>query len=666
MLAARTLRTSSLVLPRAIAASSPRPAVALFSTHSARLRPHPQATYSDKGAMTGHLDTYSEVIVDHNNVKQLFHMYKKATSKEEKGTLVNTIIREIAVHSEAEEVSVYNDLESRGLAGESKELRDEHEQLEKVLYSVDWTKVDSSEFEPKFEHAIQLFIKHSDREEEDILKRLKEKLTPEENDKLAQDFLMKRKAVPERPHPLAPQSGGIVQKVAGALTKPHDKILETLRGQHFLSDDQLAYKHGQSTNVQPIKIDTSLLTHAFDERTPRPTKRRTLQCLLSSVQRAVLSPCFLLYPAASQGWVRGLHQFGADEEESRRTTTALEGSDGYDRLLRGSIVLAHLRLPARGSQLALTSLYSAHMTPTLPLELQLRILELAMPPLIRRNLEERVRFCKAFSLVHRDWTETAQRELHEHLTVTYHKPAVLDMAARDRIAAAKQGGWPLKRVDIWLSKSIGERGWRKAEDPADLGALEEMWITLSTEEFASLGVTSLKRLHSYRDCDRYLWDLSEHVPSGLTYLALHGVNLDFLGPPVTFGDNLDTLLLDNVQLEDWGLILSRKNKLRVLCMNRDFPTFDETISFMPRLQHFALAIEDVSGFLDNFPWEAEHLFVPPTLRSLTFLCTKDIPGLRHMAREACKACGARFRYRILSPRGSKGWDMEEWAYSIGA
>lgn len=32
----------------------------------------------------------SEVVVDHNNVKQLFHMYKKATSKEEKGTLVNT------------------------------------------------------------------------------------------------------------------------------------------------------------------------------------------------------------------------------------------------------------------------------------------------------------------------------------------------------------------------------------------------------------------------------------------------------------------------------------------------------------------------------------------------------------------------------------------------
>jgi hypothetical protein len=44
----------------------------------------------------------------------------------------------------------------------------------------------------EFEHAIQLFIKHSDREEEDILKRLKEKLTPEENDKLAQDFLTVR------------------------------------------------------------------------------------------------------------------------------------------------------------------------------------------------------------------------------------------------------------------------------------------------------------------------------------------------------------------------------------------------------------------------------------------------------------------------------------------
>lgn len=139
----------------------------------------------------------SEIITDHNNVKDLYQRYKQATNKDEKATLVNTsalapsvsprrrsltlilvralqVIHELAVHSEAEEVraplvsppascraasltlraparrqvSVYNDLEKRGLASESKLLRDEHEELEKQLYSVDWTKVDSADFAP--------------------------------------------------------------------------------------------------------------------------------------------------------------------------------------------------------------------------------------------------------------------------------------------------------------------------------------------------------------------------------------------------------------------------------------------------------------------------------------------------------------------------------------
>jgi hypothetical protein len=41
----------------------------------------------------------------------------------------------------------------------------------------------------EFKHAIRLFIQHSDREEEDVLKKLASQLTPEENDKIARDFV---------------------------------------------------------------------------------------------------------------------------------------------------------------------------------------------------------------------------------------------------------------------------------------------------------------------------------------------------------------------------------------------------------------------------------------------------------------------------------------------
>ncbi|BGP20176.1 hypothetical protein JCM10213_000739 [Rhodosporidiobolus nylandii] len=232
----------------------------LFSTSVRLAYAHPQGIYKsdsqqNKQNMAGsRIDVYSEIVVDHNNVKDLYARYKAATSTEEKSTLVNTIIHELAMHSEAEEVSVYNVLEAKGLTKESDLLRKEHQELEEVLYSVDWTKVDSAELAPitlssllspfsrrsdlllspaEFERAVELFIVHSSREEDEVLKDLESKISPEENDKLARDFLAVRKVVPTRPHPAAPQSGGVVHKVLGMATKPHDKILETLQGGKF-------------------------------------------------------------------------------------------------------------------------------------------------------------------------------------------------------------------------------------------------------------------------------------------------------------------------------------------------------------------------------------------------------------------------------------------------
>ena len=67
--------------------------------------------------------------------------------------------------------------------------------------------------------------------------------------------------VPSRPHPLAPQSGGIVQKALGLQTKVHDKVVETLQGKSFIDPSQLKWHHGQS-GVEPIKIDASARTKA--------------------------------------------------------------------------------------------------------------------------------------------------------------------------------------------------------------------------------------------------------------------------------------------------------------------------------------------------------------------------------------------------------------------
>lgn len=48
---------------------------------------------------------------------------------------------EIAVHSEAKEVTVYNVIEKHGKKEDGKHLRDEHQELEENLSSLDYTKV---------------------------------------------------------------------------------------------------------------------------------------------------------------------------------------------------------------------------------------------------------------------------------------------------------------------------------------------------------------------------------------------------------------------------------------------------------------------------------------------------------------------------------------------
>lgn len=101
-------------------------------------------------------------------VKDLFCRYKDASSLDQKSTLVNTserlpsfrfvptsqadvetrpglVIRELALHSEAEEATVYNSLQKFS-EKDAEHLRHEHQELEESLKDVDLTKVDAPDF----------------------------------------------------------------------------------------------------------------------------------------------------------------------------------------------------------------------------------------------------------------------------------------------------------------------------------------------------------------------------------------------------------------------------------------------------------------------------------------------------------------------------------------
>ncbi|KZT27336.1 hypothetical protein NEOLEDRAFT_1130869 [Neolentinus lepideus HHB14362 ss-1] len=192
---------------------------------------------------TTKLDVTQEIKLDHDNVRDLWSRFQAATAREEKANIANTLIREMAIHGDAEEISIYNDYSKLGLPGTAEHNKEEHAEIKKLVYEADSASTKSPDYHEVLREAVLAFITHATEEETDQFPIILAKLTPDENDRLARDFLRARKMVPTRPHPAAPQTGGVAQKAAGALGSVHDKVVETLGGREFV---ELKFQHPEN------------------------------------------------------------------------------------------------------------------------------------------------------------------------------------------------------------------------------------------------------------------------------------------------------------------------------------------------------------------------------------------------------------------------------------
>ncbi|KAI0781893.1 hypothetical protein C8Q75DRAFT_728365 [Abortiporus biennis] len=185
--------------------------------------------------MAALLDVTREIKVDHDNVRDLFERYKAATDINEKRVIANTLVREMAIHGDSEEIAVYNHFESFGLGNTAEHNKEEHAQVKKAVYEADSANIESGDYDSIITKAVTTFLEHAQEEEEEQFSKIQEALTPEQSDKLAREFLKARTTVPTRPHPWAPQTGGLAQKAAGIQGKVHDKVIETVEGREFVS-----------------------------------------------------------------------------------------------------------------------------------------------------------------------------------------------------------------------------------------------------------------------------------------------------------------------------------------------------------------------------------------------------------------------------------------------
>lgn len=174
---------------------------------------------------------------DHRAIFDLYERWKQTPQHllEEKQKIANSLIREVSVHSVAEEITVYPLYDKKlanGVSTHQHSLQ-EHQQVKDQLYELDKLNIQDVNYNSKIDKIMSelsreylsfilccqlgianafspispLFKHYQDhiREEENtLLPQLRSVMNADESVKLGEQYLNTKKTVPTRPHPSAP------------------------------------------------------------------------------------------------------------------------------------------------------------------------------------------------------------------------------------------------------------------------------------------------------------------------------------------------------------------------------------------------------------------------------------------------------------------------------
>ncbi|BGP51553.1 hypothetical protein JCM10450v2_007499 [Rhodotorula kratochvilovae] len=283
------------------------------------------------------------------------------------------------------------------------------------------------------------------------------------------------------------------------------------------------------------------------------------------------------------------------------------------------------------------------MTPTLPLEIQLHILELAVPPLTRKHLADHRELMRTWTLVCRDWRKEARRIVAAvpKLDYTTSDPEAV-RAAEAVLASAMAGGRAISNLEVELDGL--ETGW------------PEGWIDMERCEF-----DKVVRIWATAPQD---WFFSTE------FFPLKAIRLDICPTPL-----LRTLILDEV--EWFPSIFDKLSSLHLIAYRGTFFDNDEhdlldLLTHLPKsVEHVYLAdpwytSTDVPGWQAHFA--AHAVTLPPSLKSLTFrhLSTRAFAAKVYgPLLAACEAQGVRFIEIVCTREDEEDWEAEEWAWALG-
>lgn len=170
-------------------------------------------------------DIIDEIKKDHRDVEDYYNKYKTAKDMEEAKKWFNQFLWALCCHSVAEEIIMYNMLESINPRGKELAMksREDHRELKEMLENLRKEK-DEVEFERKFDALFKTLQEHVHMEEVEDLVFLQEHVSLEKRQVAAKMFLMKKHLVPTKPHPWIPDKPTAIELGLGLLVTPIDKL----------------------------------------------------------------------------------------------------------------------------------------------------------------------------------------------------------------------------------------------------------------------------------------------------------------------------------------------------------------------------------------------------------------------------------------------------------
>ncbi|KAI9183629.1 hypothetical protein H9P43_004547 [Blastocladiella emersonii ATCC 22665] len=163
------------------------------------------ATESSSGPMQGDMDADSGMLAH-------------------RARIANSLLRAIAVHSVAEELTVYREIgEVRG-ADVMQQLLADQQQVKEECYELDRMAVTDPDYVPRLRKIIKELEVHTAAEEQHELPELRARLNDARLVEIGDMFQAVKNKVPTHAHPAAPTKSGTLEAVVGMLVTPMDKL----------------------------------------------------------------------------------------------------------------------------------------------------------------------------------------------------------------------------------------------------------------------------------------------------------------------------------------------------------------------------------------------------------------------------------------------------------